>query len=643
MIITLKDGSTKEYDQAMSVLDIAKDISEGLARVACAGEVDGELVDLRTVVDKDCNLNILTFESEGGAWAFHHTTSHIMAQAIKRLYPGVKLAIGPSVADGFYYDVDSETPLTAEDLVKIEAEMKKIVKEALPITRFTKSREEAIAYFKEKEEPYKVELIEDLPEDAEISFYQQGEFVDLCAGPHLMSTKPVKAFKLTSLAGAYWRGSEKNKMLTRIYGTSFTKKADLEEYLNRMEEAKKRDHRKLGKELGLFMMREEGPGFPFFLPKGMVLKNTLLDYWREIHRKNGYVEISTPIMLSRHLWETSGHWDHYKENMYTTVIDDTDFAIKPMNCPGGILVYQSEPRSYRDLPLRMGELGLVHRHEKSGQLHGLMRVRCFTQDDAHIFMMPEQIRDEIKGVARLIDEVYQLFGFKYHVELSTRPEDSMGSDEDWEMATEALRGALDDLGLPYVVNEGDGAFYGPKIDFHLEDSIGRTWQCGTIQLDFQLPLRFNCEYIGADGEKHRAIMIHRVAFGSIERFIGILIEHFAGAFPTWLSPVQVKVLPISDKYMEYGEKVKAALEAANIRTEIDTRAEKIGYKIREARLQKIPYMLVVGAKEEEENTVSVRSRFAGDEGAKSLDDFIAAITEEIKNRENRKVEVEEQK
>ena len=643
MIITLKDGSTKEYDQAMSVLDIAKDISEGLARVACAGEVDGELVDLRTVVDKDCNLNILTFESEGGAWAFHHTTSHIMAQAIKRLYPGVKLAIGPSVADGFYYDVDSETPLTAEDLVKIEAEMKKIVKEALPITRFTKSREEAIAYFKEKEEPYKVELIEDLPEDAEISFYQQGEFVDLCAGPHLMSTKPVKAFKLTSLAGAYWRGSEKNKMLTRIYGTSFTKKADLEEYLNRMEEAKKRDHRKLGKELGLFMMREEGPGFPFFLPKGMVLKNTLLDYWREIHRKNGYVEISTPIMLSRHLWETSGHWDHYKENMYTTVIDDTDFAIKPMNCPGGILVYQSEPRSYRDLPLRMGELGLVHRHEKSGQLHGLMRVRCFTQDDAHIFMMPEQIRDEIKGVARLIDEVYQLFGFKYHVELSTRPEDSMGSDEDWEMATEALRGALDDLGLPYVVNEGDGAFHGPKIDFHLEDSIGRTWQCGTIQLDFQLPLRFNCEYIGADGEKHRPIMIHRVVFGSIERFIGILIEHFAGAFPTWLSPVQVKVLPISDKYMEYGEKVKAALEVANIRTEIDTRAEKIGYKIREARLQKIPYMLVVGAKEEEENTVSVRSRFAGDEGAKSLDDFIAAITEEIKNRENRKVEVEEQK
>ena len=632
MIITLKDGSTKEYDQAMSVLDIAKDISEGLARVACAGEVDGELVDLRTVVDKDCNLNILTFESEGGAWAFHHTTSHIMAQAIKRLYPGVKLAIGPSVADGFYYDVDSETPLTAEDLVKIEAEMKKIVKEALPITRFTKSREEAIAYFKEKEEPYKVELIEDLPKDAEISFYQQGEFVDLCAGPHLMSTKPVKAFKLTSLAGAYWRGSEKNKMLTRIYGTSFTKKADLEEYLNRMEEAKKRDHRKLGKELGLFMMREEGPGFPFFLPKGMVLKNTLLDYWREIHRKNGYVEISTPIMLSRHLWETSGHWDHYKENMYTTVIDDTDFAIKPMNCPGGILVYQSEPRSYRDLPLRMGELGLVHRHEKSGQLHGLMRVRCFTQDDAHIFMMPEQIRDEIKGVARLIDEVYQLFGFKYHVELSTRPEDSMGSDEDWEMATEALRGALDDLGLPYVVNEGDGAFYGPKIDFHLEDSIGRTWQCGTIQLDFQLPLRFNCEYIGADGEKHRPIMIHRVVFGSIERFIGILIEHFAGAFPTWLAPVQVKILPISDKYADYSKEVLDKLTEAGIRAEMDTRSEKIGYKIREAQTQKIPYMLVVGQKEEEEKTVSVRSRFAGDEGASSVESFIESIQKEIEEK-----------
>ena len=641
MIITLKDGSTKEYAEAKSVIEIASDISEGLARVACAGEVDGEVVDLRTVVDRDCELNILTFDSEGGKGAFRHTTSHIMAQAIKRLFPEVKLAIGPSIEDGFYYDIDSDEPITAEDLPKIEAEMKKIVKENLTITRFTKPRAEAIEFFKEKNEPYKVELIEDLPEDSEISFYQQGEFVDLCAGPHLMTTKPVKAFKLTSLAGAYWRGSEKNKMLTRIYGTSYTKKADLEEYITRMEEAKKRDHRKLGKELGLFMMKEEGPGFPFFLPKGMVLKNTLLDYWREIHNKAGYVEISTPIMLSRHLWETSGHWDHYKENMYTTVIDETDFAIKPMNCPGGILVYKSEPRSYRDLPLRMGELGLVHRHEKSGQLHGLMRVRCFTQDDAHIFMTPEQIRDEIKGVARLIDSVYQLFGFKYHVELSTRPEDSMGSDEDWEIATEGLRGALDDLGLDYVVNEGDGAFYGPKIDFHLEDSIGRTWQCGTIQLDFQLPLRFDCEYIGADGEKHRPIMIHRVAFGSIERFIGILIEHFAGAFPTWLAPVQVKVLPISEKYMDYANKVMNDLKDAGIRTEIDDRAEKIGYKIREARLQKIPYMLVVGAKEEEEGKVSVRSRFMGDEGAKDLNEFIDSVKEEIKNRENRKVEVTE--
>ena len=566
-----------------------------------------------------------------------------MAQAIKRLYPDTKLAIGPSIEDGFYYDIDRETPLVAEDLEKIEAEMKKIVKEDLPIKQYTMPRAEAIAYFKEKDEPYKVELIEDLPEDSVISFYSQGEFTDLCAGPHLMSTKPVKAFKLTSLAGAYWRGSEKNKMLQRVYGTSYPKKAELEEYLHMMEEAKKRDHRKLGKELGLFMMREEGPGFPFFLPKGMELKNQLLDYWREIHKKAGYVEISTPIMLSRHLWETSGHWDHYKDNMYTTVIDDEDFAIKPMNCPGGILVYESEPRSYRDLPLRMGELGLVHRHEKSGQLHGLMRVRCFTQDDAHIFMTPEQVRDEIKGVVKLINEVYSLFGFKYHVELSTRPEDSMGSDEDWDMATEALRGALDDLGLPYVVNEGDGAFYGPKIDFHLEDSIGRTWQCGTIQLDFQLPLRFNLEYTGADGEKHRPIMIHRVIFGSIERFIGILIEHFAGAFPTWLAPVQVKVLPISDKYMDYAQKVLDELNNSGVRAEIDTRAEKIGYKIREAQMKKIPYMLVVGAKEEEDGLVSVRSRFEGDEGQKSLPDFLAAIKMEIQAKTAREVKKEDDK
>ena len=643
MKITLKDGSSKEYAQSMSVIDIAKDISEGLARVATAGEVDGEVVDLRTVIDKDCELNILTFNDEKGKGAFRHTTSHIMAQAIKRLYPDTKLAIGPSIEDGFYYDIDRETPLVAEDLEKIEAEMKKIVKEDLPIKQYTMPRSEAIAYFKEKDEPYKVELIEDLPEDAVISFYSQGEFTDLCAGPHLMSTKPVKAFKLTSLAGAYWRGSEKNKMLQRVYGTSYPKKAELEEYLHMMEEAKKRDHRKLGKELGLFMMREEGPGFPFFLPKGMELKNQLLDYWREIHKKAGYVEISSPIMLSRHLWETSGHWDHYKDNMYTTVIDDEDFAIKPMNCPGGILVYESEPRSYRDLPIRMGELGLVHRHEKSGQLHGLMRVRCFTQDDAHIFMTPEQVRDEIKGVVKLINEVYSLFGFKYHVELSTRPEDSMGSDEDWDMATEALRGALDDMGLPYVVNEGDGAFYGPKIDFHLEDSIGRTWQCGTIQLDFQLPLRFNLEYTGADGEKHRPIMIHRVIFGSIERFIGILIEHFAGAFPTWLAPVQVKVLPISDKYMDYAQKVLDELNNSGVRAEIDTRAEKIGYKIREAQMKKIPYMLVVGAKEEEDGLVSVRSRFEGDEGQKSLPDFLAAIKMEIQAKTAREVKKEDDK
>ena len=636
MKVTLKDGSVKEYAQAMSVIDIAKDLSEGLARAACAGEVDGEVVDLRTVVDHDAAVNILTAKDEKGLAALRHTTSHVMAQAVKRLYPNTKLAIGPSIADGFYYDMEFETPLTSDDFEKIEAEMKKIVKEDLKIERFTLPREKAIEFMKEKEEPYKVELIEDLPEGEEISFYQQGEFVDLCAGPHLMSTKEVgKAFKIMSLAGAYWRGDEHNQMLTRLYATAFAKKDELEAYITMMEEAKKRDHRKLGKELGLFMMNEAGPGFPFFLPKGMVLKNTLLDYWREIHRKAGYVEISTPVILNRSLWETSGHWDHYKNNMYTTVIDGEDYAIKPMNCPGGVLVYASEPRSYRDLPLRMGELGLVHRHEKSGQLHGLMRVRCFTQDDAHIFMTPEQIKDEIKGVAGLINEVYSLFGFQYHVELSTRPEDSMGSDEDWEMATDALRSALDELQLPYVVNEGDGAFYGPKIDFHLVDCIGRTWQCGTIQLDFQLPQRFELEYVGADGEKHRPIMIHRVVFGSIERFIGILIEHFAGAFPTWLAPVQVKVLPISDKYMDYAQSVLNKLTEAGIRAEVDTRAEKIGYKIREAQTAKIPYMLVVGQKEEEENTVSVRSRADGDEGARSLDTFIADILKEIETKENR--------
>ena len=644
MNITLKDVSVKEYAQAMSVIDIAKDLSEGLARVACAGEVNGEVIDLRTVLEQDCELNILTAKDEKGLAALRHTASHVMAQAVKRLYPNTKLAIGPSIADGFYYDMEFDTPLTSDDFGKIEAEMKKIIKEDLKIERFTKSREDAIAFMKEKGEPYKVELIEDLPEGEEISFYSQGEFVDLCAGPHLMSTKGVgKAFKIMSLAGAYWRGDEHNKMLTRLYATAFGKKEELEAYITMMEEAKKRDHRKLGKELGLFMMHEAGPGFPFFLPKGMVLKNTLLDYWRQIHKKAGYVEVSTPIILNRSLWETSGHWDHYKNNMYTTVIDGEDYAIKPMNCPGGVLVYASEPRSYRDLPLRVGELGLVHRHEKSGQLHGLMRVRCFTQDDAHIFMTPDQIKDEIKGVVALINEVYSLFGFEYHVELSTRPEDSMGSDEDWEMATEGLRSALDEIGLPYVVNEGDGAFYGPKIDFHLVDCIGRTWQCGTIQLDFQLPQRFELEYIGADGEKHRPIMIHRVVFGSIERFIGILIEHFAGAFPTWLAPVQVKVLPISEKYMDYAENVKKKLDEAGIRVELDTRSEKIGYKIREAQQAKIPYMLVVGQKEEEDGTVAVRSRVAGDEGTKSLDAFITDIQKEIETKVNRVKEVSEEK
>ena len=643
MKVTLKDGSFKEYAQPMAVIDIAKDISEGLARMACVAEIDGEVKDLRTIVDKDCTLNIFTAKDPEGLAALRHTASHLMAQAIKRIWPETKLAIGPSIADGFYYDIDRDEPVTSDDLAKIEAEMKKIIKEALPLERFELPRAEAIALMKEKNEPYKVELIEDLPEDSIISFYKQGEFTDLCAGPHLMNTKEVgKAFKLMNIAGAYWRGSEKNKMLTRIYATAFAKKEDLDAYVTMMEEAKKRDHRKLGKELGLFMMSDAGPGFPFFLPKGMILKNTLLDYWREIHKKAGYVEISTPIILNRSLWETSGHWDHYKNNMYTTVIDGEDYAIKPMNCPGGVLVYASEPRSYRDLPLRMGELGIVHRHEKSGQLHGLMRVRCFTQDDAHIFMTPEQIRDEIKNVAGLINQVYSLFGFKYHVELSTRPEDSMGSDEDWELATNSLQGALDDLGLDYVINEGDGAFYGPKIDFHLVDAIGRTWQCGTIQLDFQLPQRFELEYIGADGEKHRPIMIHRVCFGSIERFIGILIEHFAGAFPTWLAPVQVKVLPISEKYEEYAKSVKAALDAADIRAEIDLRSEKIGYKIREAQGQKIPYMLVVGQKEQADGTVSVRSRFKGDEGAEDLNVFIANIKAEIAGRVNRPVEVKKE-
>ena len=565
--------------------------------------------------------------------AIRHTASHVLAQAVKRLYPETKLAIGPSIDDGFYYDFDREGGFTPDDLEKLEAEMKKIVKENLALKPFVLPRDEAIKFMQEKGEPYKVELIEDLPEGETISFYQQGDFVDLCAGPHILYTKGIKAFKLTSIAGAYWRGSEKNKMLTRIYGTAFAKKEDLEAYLTMMEEAKKRDHRKLGKELGLFMFAEEGPGFPFFLPKGMTLKNTLIDYWREIHLREGYQEVSTPVILSRKLWETSGHWDHYKENMYTTVIDDEDYAIKPMNCPGGMLVYKSQPRSYRDLPLRVGELGLVHRHEKSGQLHGLMRVRCFTQDDAHIFMTQDQITDEIKGVTRLINEVYSQFGFDYFVELSTRPEDSMGSDEDWEMATNGLRNALDEMGLKYIVNEGDGAFYGPKIDFHLRDSIGRTWQCGTIQLDFQLPQRFEAEYVAEDGTKKRPIMIHRVCFGSIERFIGILIEHFAGKFPVWLAPVQVKVIPVSEKSMEYAQGVYDQLKAAGIRTELDRKDEKVGYKIRQAQLEKVPFMLVLGEKEAAEGKITVRSRDKGDLGVADLSTFIADVKKMTETRE----------
>lgn len=628
--ITLKGGAVKTYDAPVTAAEVAKDIGMGLYKSACVARVDGKVCDLRTELTENCALEILTFDDEDGKRTFRHTASHILAQAVKRLYPETKLAIGPAVDNGFYYDFDSEVAFTPEILEKIEAEMKKIVKEDLPLEKFELPPAEATALMTEKGETYKVELIAEHADKGEpISFYKQGEFTELCAGPHLMSTGAVKAFKLTSCTGAYWRGDEKNKMLQRIYATAFPKASELEAYLERIEEAKKRDHRKLGKELKLFTMMDEGPGFPFFLPKGMILKNTLIDYWREIHTREGYVEISTPIMLNRALWETSGHWDHYKENMYTTVIDDTDFAIKPMNCPGGMLVYKSEMRSYRDLPIRMGELGLVHRHEKSGALHGLMRVRCFTQDDAHIFMTPEQITDEIKGVVRLIDEVYTLFGFKYHVELSTRPEDSMGSDEDWEMATDGLRKALDELHLPYVVNEGDGAFYGPKIDFHLEDSLGRTWQCGTIQLDFQLPQRFEAEYVGADGEKHRPIMIHRVVFGSIERFIGILIEHFAGAFPLWLAPEQVRILPIADRHHDRAYEIKKQLESAGLRVTVDDRSEKIGYKIREARLQRLPYWLIVGDKEVENGSVSVSRRGEGDIGAMEISALIARLQEEI--------------
>ena len=572
-------------------------------------------------------------EIEDGLQVLRHTASHILAQAVQRLYPGTKLAIGPAIDDGFYYDFDKEGGFAPEEIEQIEAEMKKIVKENLKVETFTKPRAEAIEYLKSKGEDYKVQLVEDLPEDAVISFYKQGEFTDLCAGPHVLYTKAVKAFKLLSLAGAYWRGDEKNKMLSRIYGTAFETKEALDAHLTMLEEAKKRDHRRLGKELGLFAIMEEGPGFPFFLPKGMTLKNTLIDYWRELHQRENYKEISTPMIMNQSLWLQSGHWDHYKDNMYTTVIDDDIFCIKPMNCPGSILVYKVDTHSYKELPIRLGELGLVHRHERSGTLHGLMRVRCFTQDDAHIYMTEDQITDEIKGVVRLIDEVYTKFGFKYHVELSTRPEDSMGSDEDWERATNGLIAALEASNLPYIVNEGDGAFYGPKIDFHLEDSIGRTWQCGTIQLDFQMPQRFDITYVGADGEKHRPVMAHRVVFGSIERFIGILIEHYAGRFPTWLAPVQVKVLSVSEKSFQYAADVAAKLKAAGIRMELDNRDEKIGYKIREAQLEKVPYMLVLGEKESEDGTiVAVRSRDKGDLGALKLDDFIAQVLKETTDR-----------
>mgnify|MGYP001347454957 FL=1 len=630
--ITLKDGSVAEYESGMTVLDIAKDISMGLARVALAAEVDGEVVDLTTVIDGDCELNILTFDDRGGQHAFWHTSSHIMAQAVKQLFPDVKLAIGPAIDNGFYYDFDVDRPFTPEDLEAIEKEMRKIVKADLKLERFELPRNEAIKLMEERGEPYKVELIEDLPEDEHISFYRQGDFVDLCAGPHILSTGKVRAFKLLSVAGAYWRGDENNKMLQRIYGISFMKKSHLDEYLERLEEAKKRDHRKLGKELDLFSIQDEGPGFPFFHPKGMVIRNTLEAFWRKEHARAGYEEIRTPMILNKDLWIRSGHWDHYQENMYFTEIDGMDYAVKPMNCPGSMLVYKRRIYSYRDLPVRMGELGLVHRHELSGTLHGLMRVRCFTQDDAHIFMLPEQIKDEIIGVIDMVDYFYNIFGFKYHVELSTRPEDSMGSDEDWNRAIEALKEALEERELPYVINEGDGAFYGPKIDFHLEDCIGRTWQCGTIQLDFQMPERFDLTYIGADGERHRPVMIHRVIFGSIERFIGILTEHFAGAFPTWISPVQVKVMSITDRANDYVQKLADSLRELDIRVEVDTRNEKIGYKIREAQLEKVPYMLIAGDREVENGNISVRSRNRGDLGTMGIDDFIDSIINEISTK-----------
>ena len=625
-------GQVREFENGVTAAEVAKSIGMGLYKSACAAKIDGEVKDLRTPIDKDCSLEILTFDSPEGKHAYWHTASHILAQAVQRLYPGTKFAIGPAIENGFYYDMELEAPLSTDDLPKIEAEMKKIIKEDIPLERFELPPQAA----KERMagQDYKEELIDEHAGNGEnISFYQQKDFTDLCAGPHLMSTGLVKAVKLTAITGAYWRGDASNKMLTRVYGIAFPKQSMLDEHLQMLEEAKKRDHRKLGKELGLFMLRDEGPGFPFFLPKGMVLKNLLIDYWREVHKKYGYVEVSTPIILSRKLWERSGHWDHYKDNMYTTVIDDEDYAIKPMNCPGGMMVYQSQPHSYRDLPLRVGELGLVHRHELSGALHGLFRVRCFTQDDAHLFMTPEQLKEELKGVVRLFDEVYSVFGLSYKIELSTMPEDHIGTVEQWEHNQDILKEAITEMGKDYEVNEGDGAFYGPKLDFHLADSLGRTWQCGTVQLDSQLPERFELEYIGEDGQKHRPVMLHRVVLGSIERFIGVITEHFAGKFPLWLSPVQAVILPIAERHHAYAQQLQQQLEAAGLRVECDTRSEKIGYKIREAQLQKTPYMLVVGDKEQEDGTVSVRHRKDGDLGSMALQAFIHKAQAEVASKE----------
>lgn len=632
MNVILKDGNTLSLEEGATCLVCAKAISEGLARAAVAGKVNGNLVDLSTVLNDGDKVEIVTLKDKEGLDVYRHTCSHVLAQAIKTIYPTSNLAIGPVIDNGFYYDIDFKTPISQDDFEKIETEMAKIIKSNLPIERIELPREEAVELMTKYGEKYKVELINDLPEGSVISFYKQGSFTDLCRGPHLPSTGKIKAFKLTSIAGAYWRGDEKNKMLTRIYGTAFANKEEMKAYFQMLEEAKKRDHIKLGKDLKLFALLNEGKGFPFFLPNGMVLKNTLIDFWRDLHKKEGYVEIQTPIILTRNLWENSGHWDHYKDNMYTTKIDGEDCAVKPMNCPGGMLVYKLEPRSYKDLPLRMAELGLVHRHEKSGQLHGLFRVRCFTQDDAHIFMLPEQITDEIKGVVKLTDRIYKQFGFKYKVELSTRPENSMGSEEDWELATNALKKALEEMEIDYELNEGDGAFYGPKIDFHLQDSIGRTWQCGTIQLDFQMPQRFELEYVGEDGKKHRPIMIHRAIFGSIERFIGILIEHFAGKFPVWLAPNQVKILPITDRHHDYAQKVCERLCEHGIRATVDDRSEKVGYKIREAKLEKTPYILVVGDQEEASGTVNVNKRDVEEKQSVTLDAFIATICEEIEKK-----------